>query len=89
MRARFLMNDGMVIGKKNFTAFRSTLRVKGSKVINNKTIVYKNGWILVNSKDDTWSIRIGMESAEEIRNAKISKQDEKESDNAEHMVDNV
>lgn len=82
MRARFLMNDGMVIGKKNFTAFRSTLRVKGSKVINNKTIVYKNGWILVNSKDDKWSIRIGMESAEEIRNAKISKQDEKESDNA-------
>ena len=89
MRERFLMNDGMVIGKKNFTAFRSTLRVKGSKVINNKTIVYKNGWILVNSKDDTWSIRIGMESAEEIRNAKISKQDEKESDNAEHMVGNV
>lgn len=89
MRARFLMNDGMVIGKKNFTAFRSTLRVKGSKVINNKTIVYKNGRILVNSKDDTWSIRIGMESAEEIRNAKISKQDEKESDNAEHMVGNV
>ena len=89
MRARFLMNDGMVIGKKNFTAFRSTLRVKGSKVINNKTIVYKNGWILVNSKDDTWSIRIGMESAEEIRNAKIGKQDEKESDNAEHMVGNV
>lgn len=83
------MNDGMVIGKKNFTAFRSTLRVKGSKVINNKTIVYKNGWILVNSKDDTWSIRIGMESAEEIRNAKIGKQDEKESDNAEHMVGNV
>lgn len=89
MRARFLMNDGMVIGKKNFTAFRSTLRVKGSKVINNKTIVYKNGWILVNSKDEKWSIRIGMESAEEIRNAKISKQDEKESDNAEHMVGNV
>lgn len=83
------MNDGMVIGKKNFTAFRSTLRVKGSKVINNKTIVYKNGWILVNSKDDKWSIRIGMESAEEIRNAKIGKQDEKESDNAEHMVGNV
>lgn len=89
MRARFLMNDGMVIGKKNFTAFRSTLRVKGSKVINNKTIVYKNGRILVNSKDDTWSIRIGMESAEEIRNAEIGKQDEKESDNAEHMVGNV
>ena len=89
MRARFLMNDGMVIGKKNFTAFRSTLRVKGSKVINNKTIVYKNGCILVNSKDDTWPIRTGMESAEEIRNAKISKQDEKESDNAEHMVGNV
>ena len=43
----------------------------------------------MNSKDDTWSIRIGMESAEEIRNAKISKQDEKESDNAEHMVGNV
>ena len=43
----------------------------------------------MNSKDDTWSIRIGMESAEEIRNAKIGKQDEKESDNAEHMVGNV
>ena len=38
------------------------------------------------SKDDKWSIRIGMESAEEIRNAEIGEKHKGKTHNRQYMV---